>query len=79
MYYVYFNNWIYYSPSYVFFQTFRKQYKKKRLVVKIKKDGVWVSKCWMKTTIGGGGGGSCEVFGKNVQYIDIGVCEYRPS
>lgn len=34
--------------------------------------------CWMKTTIGGGGGG-CEVFGKNVQYIDIGVCEYRPS
>lgn len=25
------------------------------------------------------GGGSCEVFGKNVQYIDIGVCEYRPS
>lgn len=28
---------------------------------------------------GVGGGGGCEVFGKNVQYIDIGVCEYRPS
>lgn len=33
---------------------------------------------WRQELAGGGGGG-CEVFGKNVQYIDIGVCEYRPS
>lgn len=78
MYYVYFNNWIYYSPSYVFFQTFRKQYKKKRLVVKIKKDGVWICNVEWRQQLAGGGG-NCEVFGKNVQYIDIGVCEYRPS
>lgn len=52
--------------------------KKKRLVVKIKKRRCLIMQMLNEDNNWRGGGG-CEVFGKNVQYIDIGVCEYRPS
>lgn len=53
--------------------------KKKRLVVKIKKRRCMIMQMLKEDNNWRRGGGSCEVFGKNVQYIDIGVCEYRPS